>query len=267
MKKHRYKIGDGLYHSEGKDLKMLEDMAAQGYTLIKASRWGYYKFRAAKSEECAYSLDIADITHNAEEFNEYKEIFNAGGWEYVTGLDEYHFFKAPKGTMPIYSDTASMVYKYEKMWKSCLWLIVPFGMLTIASVVLYVIFKQFYMLGIVGGALGGCLSMSHALLINRKRVARLRQGVGIDELEAESAEKYERLSKARGRGFLWGMLAMMVIAAIIVVLKVLNIVPNNAIGTVVGGSIWGIFVFISIHVLYMGYCFFAYRNKAVKMRG
>jgi len=153
-----------------------------------------------------------------------------------------------------------MAEKYEKIWKSCLWLIVPSGMIAIIFAVLYVIFTQFYLLMLMGGALGACFAMSQALFINRKQAIHLRQGVVIDE--TESAEKYEKLSKARGWGFLWGMLMLIVIAAIIVVLKVLDIVPDNAIGIVIGGGL----AFTAIYVLYMGYGFFAYRNKAARLR-
>ena len=44
MSKYKYRFGNGLAFSEGKDLKMMEDMTQKGFTPIGASAFGFYNY-------------------------------------------------------------------------------------------------------------------------------------------------------------------------------------------------------------------------------
>jgi len=176
MKKYRYKYGNGLAHCESKDIQMLEDMAAQGYTLEKVSKWGYYKFRADKTDRCTYAIDFSDIEAKDEGFQQYIEIFNGSDWEYVTSIDNVHYFKAPIGTKPIYTDSTSMAEKYVKMQKMCMWWVVVLGIFVVAYAASYFIFPQFFLLPLLGAGVGLCWAMYSGALLNKRRAAQLREG-------------------------------------------------------------------------------------------
>ena len=115
MSKYIYRFGNGLAFSENKDLKMMEDMAKKGYAPVGANAFGFYKFAPATPEDIDYSMDIFCAKPDSGEFEEYSEIFKSGGWEHVFSLDNIHFFKAEKGTTPIYTDRSNESLKYQNM--------------------------------------------------------------------------------------------------------------------------------------------------------
>jgi hypothetical protein len=57
-----YIFSNGLAFSEGKDIKICEDMAEQGYVLVSISRWGFYKLERAESQKLSYAIDYSDIS-------------------------------------------------------------------------------------------------------------------------------------------------------------------------------------------------------------
>ena len=180
MRNFKLKFGNGLALDAHKDVKLFEKMAKKGYALISVNSWGFYKFRASEPEECAYSIDFSDIEDKDEGFRHYAEIFAAGGWEYVMSHCSIHYFKAPKGTPPIYSDGESKAEKYENMKKTCIQGFISFG---IAAIVLFVIGELVLTRSLsiifssVGGGLGGiAIVMLWGIVKNRKVAARLRDG-------------------------------------------------------------------------------------------
>ena len=271
MKKYKYKLGNGLAHCESKDIQMLEDMAAQGYALEKVSKFGYYKFRADKSDGCTYAVDFSDIEAKDEGFEQYVEIFNASGWKYVTSIDNIHYFKAPIGTKPIYSDSTSLAEKYVKMQKICMWWVVVSGIFVAACVASYFIFSQFFLLPLLGAGVGLCWTMYDGMLLNKRRVAQLRDGISTSSMsdackEISSAEKYDELSKSCGQAFLWSVL---VVAGTTVLnwMGFLGLIPvgdglNTVIGSIIG-FIWGSSI---IYAIYKASGFFANRRKAARLR-
>ena len=175
MKKYKYKFGSGLAWYENKDVRMLEKMAAKGYTLEKINKLGFYRFRAATPEECTYSVDFSDIVVKNEGFQQYVEIFNAGGWEYVASMVNVHFFKAPKGTKPIYTDGISMAEKYETMQKMSMWWVVASGIFVAICAALYAILSLSFFRALI--AIGVCLFVVafQSMLLNRLRAIRFRK--------------------------------------------------------------------------------------------
>ena len=115
MSKYKYRFGNGLAFSECKDLKMIEDMAQKGFAPIGANAFGFYKFAPSAVEAVDYSMDIFQNKTDLDGFEEYKEIFKSGGWEYVFSVESFHFFKAKKGTTPIYTDKPNESIKHRNM--------------------------------------------------------------------------------------------------------------------------------------------------------
>jgi hypothetical protein len=177
-----YKISNGLAFSEGKDIKICEDMAEQGYVLVSIGRWGFYKLERAESQKLSYAIDYSDISPRCEGFGEYIELFESGGWEYVFSHDVIHWFKSPKGTTPIYTDNTNLAHKYEKMRRISVWSVVWYS-LAAAVFFLAAIFLVtpafpvwFGLLMILGGAgFGIALAMSFGIILNHRRVVRLRK--------------------------------------------------------------------------------------------
>ena len=126
-RQHVSRWSNGYALAEEQDIQLLEGMAAYGYALVRFTNYGFYKFEMAKPEECSYSLDYSDITPTGEDFGQYKAIFEAGGWQYVCSYHTDHWFRAPKGTTPIYTDKAGMEQKCATMRQSLAWATVIHG--------------------------------------------------------------------------------------------------------------------------------------------
>ena len=118
MKKYTYRAGTGLAFSKTKDIEMFAQMAEEGYFPIKLNLLGIYKFEKHEPEEVVYAVDYSKLTPKSSDFNEYLEVFKGGGWEYVFGKDGVNFFKAPKGTTPLYTDKNDEAHMYIRMAKT-----------------------------------------------------------------------------------------------------------------------------------------------------
>jgi|GEM_PF-5049401 len=53
---YKYRFGNGLAFFEGKDIKLLEEMASKGYMPIGANGFGFYKFIQSAPEELSFSM-------------------------------------------------------------------------------------------------------------------------------------------------------------------------------------------------------------------
>jgi len=276
MWKYKYRIGEGLAFSDRKEASVFEKMAARGYALEKVSAWGYNRFKRSQPEECAYSIDFANITADDEGFQEYVEIFAMGGWEYVTRLCDVHYFKAPKGTKTIYTDGSSMAEKYKQMQKSCMWAVVKTGIFAAACIGLWYILLTFTQLPprllshvfitLAGASIGVGAAMFYGLLLNTRRVAKLRKGVGVDDTcdEADSVEKYEKLSKSCRNAFLLSLLV-----AVGLPVFGFSMFGANAFGIPFVGSggaesfIWGLSI---VCVLHNAFEFIKNKRKVAELR-
>jgi Protein of unknown function (DUF2812). len=117
MSKYKYRAGLGIGFSEKKDIMMMEDMANKGYRPIGLNIFGFYKFEKTQPEMVNYTVDFSNIAICSDEFEDYKEIFNSAGWEHVLCIGKGHWFKAAKGTVPIYTDKCNEVEKYKNIFR------------------------------------------------------------------------------------------------------------------------------------------------------
>lgn len=177
--KHIYEVGSGLAFFEEKDMKMCEEMAVNGYLLDSVTAWGFYKFERALPGELSYSVDFSDIKKEAENFPDYLEIFESAGWSYVCSLGTFHWFRAPKDTVPIYTDSKSLALKYEKMRRLSVWCVVS-G--TLVAIVFFSLSRVFpypvvtlMFLGAMGLGLGLALAMSVGVVLNHRLINRLKR--------------------------------------------------------------------------------------------
>jgi len=54
-----------------------------------------------------------DYKQLSENDNEYFELFQSSRWEHMCSYGPYHFFSAPRETVPIYTDKDNYLSKYE----------------------------------------------------------------------------------------------------------------------------------------------------------
>ena len=96
----KYVPSGGLLLSEEKDMIKLSKLAKEGWILESFEKLSY-KLRKDEPEEIEYSIDYNE---NKDDFDEYLSLFESSNWNYVCSYEGWHFFKAPKGTNPIYTD-------------------------------------------------------------------------------------------------------------------------------------------------------------------
>jgi len=179
--RYAYLFGNGLAFFERKDMRMCEEMALQGYSLVNVNGSGFYKFERTAPQEMIYAVDYSDVKKNSKQFDEYLEIFKAGGWEHVCGDRLMFFFRAPKGTTPIYTDNENLAHKYERMRRYSVWSVIT-GVLLAAmayAVLNYINPTSTILLvtlAIVGAmSFGFAIAMSFGIVLNHLRVVKLRK--------------------------------------------------------------------------------------------
>ncbi len=101
-----------------KEEKWLEEMAAQGYQLVKKSLG--YKFRAAEPEQAIIKIDYRSFKRQ-EDFMEYCTLFEDSGWQHIAGSrgSGSQYFKKVGGDPhdDIFSDQLSRAGKYKRVSK------------------------------------------------------------------------------------------------------------------------------------------------------
>ena len=129
LKKNKYVSSGGLAFSEHKDMEKLSRYAREGWELEGFAPFGY-KLKKSKPQDVVYSYDYRP---DADE--EYFMIFTEAGWEHVTSSgDSLHIFKAPAGTVPIYSEEDSLIERYKQEKANCGKMALP---LLIATILLF----------------------------------------------------------------------------------------------------------------------------------
>ncbi|WP_078551438.1 DUF2812 domain-containing protein [Bacillus alkalicellulosilyticus] len=107
--KTKYIASGGLAFAEKKEMKKLSKWAKKGWLLEKPSFLGY---TLQKGEPCDIEYSV-DNRLNPDQ--EYFDMFDAAGWTHVFSIsNQLHFFQAPTGTKPIYTDNLSLVDKYNR---------------------------------------------------------------------------------------------------------------------------------------------------------
>ena len=109
----KYVPSGGLFLAENEDMNKLSELAKEGWILESFEKLSY-KLRKGEPEDIEYSIDYNE---DKDDWAEYISLFENSEWNYICSYDAYHFFKAPKGTKPIYSDKETLSLKYEKQYK------------------------------------------------------------------------------------------------------------------------------------------------------
>ena len=117
MSKYKYRVGAGLAFSRTKDIDTFSSMAQKGYRPIHLNKLGVYKFEPCDPEKVMYAADYSGVDQKSPDFTEYCEVFKSSGWEFVYGKGGANFFKAPLGTVPLYTDKQGEANMYLKMAK------------------------------------------------------------------------------------------------------------------------------------------------------
>jgi len=172
---HIYEIGRGLAFFEKQDLKMCENLAARGYMLTSVF-FGVYRFERALPAECDFFIDLAEIKAVDEGFSEYIGRFEQAGWHYLCSNSTLHFFRAPKGSVPIFTDSPSLARKYVKVRSLSIWGIIAGLFTALGALFMVQIFPpqlsvMFYLL--MGIGFGISLTTSVAALLNHRLIVRL----------------------------------------------------------------------------------------------
>lgn len=155
MGKTKYIMSNGIAFSEEKDLKKLRKYAAKGWIVKRFKRMGY-ELEKGVAEDTIFSLDIRPLAEN--ELEEYIEMFELSGWEYVcSSYYGAHLFKAKPGTKPIYTDKETKQEKIKILRQpvmsavviSMAMLIVSYLVHSVSSGVLSTIFSIVFLFSLV----------------------------------------------------------------------------------------------------------------------
>lgn len=113
MKKRKFYMNRGL-NSEKEDMEKLSKFAKEGWLLEKVAPLGFgLLLRKAEPENIIYNVDFQE-----EVDDEYFQFFEEAGWNHVCSARKaLHFFYAPYGTKPIYSDVQTYINKFEDLNK------------------------------------------------------------------------------------------------------------------------------------------------------
>ena len=94
----------------------LRAMSLQGLSLAKAGLCGYYTFQAGPPADYVYRLDYQ--TQAKKELPDYLQLFQDAGWEHVTQLSSWHYFRKlnqPGKEPQIFTDVDSRIAKYQRL--------------------------------------------------------------------------------------------------------------------------------------------------------
>lgn len=87
-------------------------MAKKGWLFYSFSNLGY-KFKRGEPSDLIYCMDTLRV--KGEDKEQYFGLFEESGWTHVSSVgDSIHFFLAPVGTKPIYTDRSTLIEKYRK---------------------------------------------------------------------------------------------------------------------------------------------------------
>lgn len=107
MSATKYIYSEGLALNEQEDMDKLSEYAKKGWVLEQIQCLGY-KLKKEKPRNITYTLD-----YRKEADEEYFAFFEAAGWSHVCSANTMHVFCASEGTNPIYTDSVTVIEKYE----------------------------------------------------------------------------------------------------------------------------------------------------------
>ncbi len=101
----------GLAFDEERTLKKLNSLAKEGWILDKLTLWRGYRLRRGEPQELVYSMDYKKLDERSQK--EYFEMFEMSDWKHIYSYQNIHFFVAPHGNIPIYTEMDSHQHKYR----------------------------------------------------------------------------------------------------------------------------------------------------------
>ena len=97
----------------------MREQHKNGWKLIKATPPGFYKFVQCEPEDVIYQLDYNQ--EGMDHISEYIQMFRDCGWEYVTDMMGYAYFRKPANEMVedegIFCDDESKIEMIERVYK------------------------------------------------------------------------------------------------------------------------------------------------------
>ena len=115
--KYKYISNMGLAFDEERTLRKLNLLAKEGWILDRLTLWRGYRLRKGTPQELVYSMDYKKLDEGSQE--EYFELFEMSGWKHICSYQDIHFFAAPHGNIPIYTDRDSHQHKYRSQKIYC----------------------------------------------------------------------------------------------------------------------------------------------------
>ena len=101
-----------------KEEKYLSDMSKKGYRLKKVTWPGFYTFEVVEPENFIYRLSFKNPMES--DFNNYVQIFEDGGWEYLFDFVGWSYFRksGDEKNTEIFSDDESRLELINKVFTS-----------------------------------------------------------------------------------------------------------------------------------------------------
>ena len=119
MAKQKTKFGWFTIPEWEKEERWLREQHKNGWKLIKATPPGFYKFEQCEPEDVIYQLDYNQ--EGLDNIGEYIQMFRDCGWEYVTTMVGYAYFRKPATEMVedegIFCDDESKMEMIERVYR------------------------------------------------------------------------------------------------------------------------------------------------------
>ncbi len=107
----------GLAFSEEKVLKKFSKLASEGW-MLKEAKFSKYIFEKSDPDELVFNTDMRVLETESEK-EEYIEMFEVGGWNYICSINSIHYFSSKKGNVSMFTDTDTNVEKYLESISIC----------------------------------------------------------------------------------------------------------------------------------------------------
>lgn len=148
-----------------KEQEYLSDMHRRGWRFVRVSGLGVYHFEECEPADVVYQLDynMEGLSHKEE----YVQMFNDCGWEYIQDYAGYSYFRKPASDMngdeEIFCDGDSRLAMMERVWRGRIAPLVTILTLCLLPQFLLQLFSfhnygMAIFLGVIIGAYLGCFA-------------------------------------------------------------------------------------------------------------
>jgi hypothetical protein len=109
--------------------KWLEKMAAEGWHLQRVFPW-FYTFQKGAPQTVIYRMDYKNTLD--KDYKEYSEIFRDSGWELVSIMASWHYYRIKpenNSTPEIFNSARAKVQKYRRLLVGLTPILIVFGII------------------------------------------------------------------------------------------------------------------------------------------